>query len=186
MNKRRSILTGLVGFAGLSAVKSSVAAPQENKVLFSYRTIVINFNPTNGVGDDIGSVDGVIQGALLQNFQFIPTTLPNVITPDDRALFTDVDGNQILFRYAGTGTFFNGLSDSSPLGTLQAIGGRFVATYTVLQASAKYAFLVGKQFPAKIIATNSANPSTGVFGTVYAEIYASQPEVEHIQHMLDK
>jgi hypothetical protein len=186
MNKRRSILTGLLGFAGLSAVKSSVAAPQENKVLFSYRTLVINFSPTTGIGDDIGSVDGVIQGALLQNFQFIPTSPTSVITPDDRALFTDVDGNQILFRYAGTGTFFQGLSDSaSPLGNLQAIGGHFVATYTVLQASTKYAFLIGRQFPAKIIATNSANPSNGVFGTVYAEIYASQPDIEHIGHLLN-
>jgi hypothetical protein len=208
MNRRRSIFTGLLGFAltgllifgGLSVVKRVGAAPDE--VLFSYRTLVINFNPQTGVGDDIGHADGVIQGDLLQNFQFIPTSPTAVTTPNDRALFTDVDGNQILFKYAGTGTFFQGLSDTTTalgpppnttLGNLQGIGGYFLVDYTVLQASPKYAFLIGRVFPAKIVATNSAYPSPvpcgtpttggcGVYGSAYGEIYA--PDVQHIKHML--
>ena len=198
MNKRRSILTGLLGlaltclliFAGLSVVKSAGAASQQSTVLFSYRTSVIDFNTATGVGTDIGHMDGVIHGDLLQNFQFIPTSPTTVTTPNDRALFTDVDGSQILFKYAGTGTFFQGLSDPtmsqgpSPtiLGNLQAIGGYFLADYTVLQASPKYAFLIGRVFPAKIAATNAAYPSNGVFGSSYGEIYA--PDVPQIRHKI--
>ena len=202
MNKRRSILTGLLGlaltclliFAGLSVVKSAGAASQQSTVLFSYRTSVIDFNTATGVGTDIGHMDGVIHGDLLQNFQFIPTsqTPPiTVATPNDRALFTDVDGNQILFKYAGTGTFFNGLSDPSAvslggsniiLGNVQGVGGTFLIDYTVLQASPKYAFLIGRVFPAKIAATNAAYPSNGVFGSSYGEIYA--PDVPQIRHKI--
>ena len=201
MNKRSIFIgllgAGLLGFAGLSVVKSAGAASKHSTVLFSYRTAVIDFNPQTGVGTDIGHMDGVIHGDLLQNFQFIPTsqTPPiTVATPNDRALFTDVDGNQILFKYAGTGTFFQGLSDPSAvalgpapntiLGNLQAVGGYFLADYTVLQASPKYAFLIGRIFPAKIVATNSAYPSNGVFGSAYGEIYALHSDIEDIKHML--
>jgi hypothetical protein len=207
MKIRRSILIGLLSlaglliFAGLSAVKSAGAAPKHSIVLFSYKTTVIDFNLQNGVGTDIGHMDGVIHGDLLQNFQFIPQTQTppiTVATPNDRALFTDVDGNQILFKYAGTGTFFQGLSDNTPslvpppppvipsvnLGNLQAVGGYFLVDYTVLQASPKYAFLIGRVFPAKIVATNSAYPSNGAFGSAYGEIYATQSDIQHIKHML--
>jgi hypothetical protein len=212
MNRRRIFtgllgfaLTGLLIFAGLSVVKSAGAAQDE--VLFTFRTSVINFNQNTGVGNETGHADGVLQGDYISNFQFIPTssTPPiTVMTPNDRALFTDVDGNQILFKYAGTGTFFNGLSDpttslgpapNTVLGNVQGIGGYFLIDYTVLQASPKYQFLIGRVFPAKITATNSAYPSptpcvpTGtpgtpcaVFGSSYGEIYA--PDVNQIKHKL--
>jgi hypothetical protein len=198
MNKRRAIIKGVLGFAiagllifvGLSVVKSASAAPDD--ILFTFRTSVINFNLQTGVGNETGHVDGVLQGDYISNFQFIFTSQTTVATPNDRALFTDVDGNQILFKYAGTGTFFNGLSDNTPslpnppgavnLGNVQAVGGYFLIDYTVLQASPKYAFLVGRIFPAKIAASNSAYPSNGVFGSSYGEIYA--PDVPQIRHKI--
>ena len=197
MNKRRSIIKGLLAFAiagllifvGLSVVRSAGAAPDD--ILFTFRTSVINFNLQTGVGNETGHADGVLQGDYISNFQFIPNPLPFVITPNDRALFTDADGNQILFKYAGTGTFFNGLSDPSAvslggsniiLGNVQGVGGTFLIDYTVLQASPKYAFLIGRVFPAKIAATNAAYPSSGVFGSSYGEIYA--PDVPQIRHKI--
>ena len=116
----------------------------------------------------------MLKGTLLQNFQFIFTSPTTVQTPSDRGLFTDLDGDQILFKYAGTGTFITPLSDpSSPFGNLMNVGGPFKVTYTVLNATGKYKFMIGMAFPGKIVATNAVNSSPGVLGSVYAEIYSN-------------
>lgn len=175
MNRRRSIVTGLFGLAGLSSAKDAAADDdrRESQLLFSYRTFVINFNIQTGVGDDIGTVEGVLAGTILQNFLFVFTSPTTVVTTSDRALFTDLDGDQIVFKYAGTGNFIAPLSDpSSPLGNLMSVGGPFQVTYSVLSTSGKYKFLAGRQFPARLVATNAVNSSAGVLGSVYGEIYA--------------
>jgi len=189
MNGRRSILTGLLGFAGLSTARNASANEGEglgqgdSQLLFSYRTLVINFNLSNGIGSDIGTTDGVLKGTLLQNFQFLFTSATTVQTPSDRALFTDLDGDQIIFKYAGTGTFIAPLSDpNSPLGNLMNVGGPFHVTYTVLNASGKYTFLIGQAFPGRIVASNAVSSSPGVLGSVYAEIYSN--DLKSIQRQL--
>jgi hypothetical protein len=58
-----------------------------------------------------------------------------------------------------------------------SVGGPFKITYTVLNASGKYKFLIGQQFPGKIVATNAVNASPGVLGSVYAEIYSNNASV---------
>src|SRR5215831_9008618 len=125
MTRRRSILSGLLGFAGLGAAQTAVAQEDDQKgsqLLFSYRNIVINFSLSTGIGTDIGTTDGVLKGTLLQNFQFLFTSPTTVTTPSDRGLFTDIDGDQIVFKYAGNGNFISPLSDSSsPLGNLMNV-----------------------------------------------------------------
>jgi len=175
MNRRRSIVTGLLGLAGLSSARNAPADEDgpESQLFFAYRNLVINFNLQTGVGDDLGTVEGVLAGTIIQNFQFTFTSPTTVVTTSDRALFTDLDGDQIVFKYAGSGNFIAPLSDSSsPLGNLMSVGGPFQVTYTVLSASGKYKFLVGRQFPARLVATNAVSSSAGVLGSVYGEIYA--------------
>jgi hypothetical protein len=187
MNRRRSILTGLLGFAGLASAKSDAENEHDggSELFFSYRNLVINFSLSTGIGSDVGTVDGIIKGTILQNFQFLFTSPTTVQTPSDRGLFTDLDGDQILFKYAGTGTFIVPLSDpSSPLGNVMNVGGPFKVTYTVLSASGKYKFLVGKAFPGKIVATNAVSSSPGVLGSVYAEIYTT--DAKSIERALNK
>lgn len=195
MNRRRSIVTGLAGLAGLSAVGNAAAdndkandngnGNDSQQLFFSYRNLVINFNIQTGAGTDIGTVDGIIAGTILQNFVFTFTSPTTVTTTSDRGLFTDLDGDQILFKYAGNGNFIAPLTDaSSPLGNLMSVGGPFTITYTALSATGKYKFLIGKQFPGKIIATNAVNSSPGVLGSVYAEIYASGSDAREIKKAL--
>jgi len=191
MNKRRSILTGLLSFASSSLVKKATADGGGGKLqlFFAYRNVVINFDLNTGVGNDLGTVEGVLSGAIVQNFQFIPVSPPTVPpttqTPNNRALFTDLDGDQILFKYAGNGTFIFPLSDpGAPLGNLMSVGGPIRVTYTVLSASGKYTFLIGRQFPAKLVASNAVNISNGVFGSVYGEIYAD--DVHSIEKALNR
>lgn len=181
MNNRRRILAGLLGWTGLSAVAK--AAPSEAnpdvvvidtglQIFFIQNDLVIAFNQNTGVGGQIGNVLGAIGGTSITNFQFVPKS-QTAITFDNRCLITDTDGDQILFRVLGTGQFITPLVDTtSTLGTLQAIGGPLVATYIALQGSGKYAFLVGREFPCKMAATNAANPSSGALGNVYVEVYS--------------
>ena len=181
MNNRRRILAGLLGWTGLSAV--SKAAPAEAKpdavvidsglqLFFVQNDTVIAFNGATGAGQQVGNVLGVLGGTSITNFQFIPLS-QTAIKFDNRCLITDTDGDQILFRVVGTGEFIVPLTDTTtPLGTLMSIGGPLVATYICLQGSGKYAFLVGREFPCKMAATNSASPSAGVLGNVYVEVYS--------------
>lgn len=180
MQPRRSILAGLLSLGGLNAAaKVASAAEQPEQVyqggialFFAQRDTVIAFNGNTGAGTQVGTVEGSITGTSITNFQFIPQS-QTTIKFDNRALITDTDGDQVLFRVVGTGRFITPLADTSnPLGSLMSLGGPLVATYITLQGSGKYAFLVGRQFPCKMAATNSVIGSNGVLGNVYAEIYS--------------
>ncbi len=183
MQKRRSILRGLLGLGGLSAVAKASGeeelAPQAAfgsglQLFFAFRDTVINFNGSNGIGNHIGTVEGAITGTSITNFQFLPTS-QTTISYDNRCLITDLDGDQIVFQVVGTGRFLAPpLSDPNQktLGNLMTLGGPLVATMTALSASGKYAFLVGRKFPCKMAASNAFNPSNGVLGNVYGEVYS--------------
>jgi hypothetical protein len=188
MNKRRSILKSFLALAGASSVTKAVAGEQAGEartartgpggepILYTARTMVVRFSPTTPpgttitfAGDDFGWTDGAIKGALIQSFTVtVNPTTGAAATGPDHALFTDLDRDQISFEYEGTGTFL----PPSNLNKLMAAGGSLAVTYTVLDASGKYQFLIGRKFPAAVVATNAANPSSGVMGPTYTEVYA--------------
>jgi hypothetical protein len=180
METRRSILGGLLGLVGLSAIAKAAGDESQAvynsglQLFFAFRDTVINFSPTSGLGDHIGTVEGAITGTSITNFQFIPTS-QTTIEFDNRCLISDLDGDQIIFQVVGSGRFLAppiSDPDNTALGNLMGIGGPLVATFTVIKASGKYAFLIGRKFPGKMIASNAINPSNGVLGNVYGEVYS--------------
>ena len=183
MEKRRNILKSLLGIAGFGAVANAAvpenaAAPQARfngglQLFFAFRDTVINFNPSTGIGDHIGTVEGVITGTSMTNFQFVPTS-QTTIKYDNRCLISDLEGDQILFQVVGTGSVIVSppVDATTPLGSLMAFGGPLEATFTVLKATGKYLFLIGRKFPGKMMASNTVSVSPGVIGNVYGEVYS--------------
>lgn len=180
MQKRRSLLAGILGLGGLRAVAKAADNHDDAvfnsglQLFFAQRDTVINFDGSSGIGNHIGTVEGAITGTSIVNFQFIPTS-QTTIKYDNRALITDIDGDQIVFQVVGTGRFVvPPLSDpnNTLLGNLMSLGGPLVATYTALNATGKYAFLVGRKFPCKMAASNAVKFSNGVLGNVYVEVYS--------------
>jgi hypothetical protein len=179
MEKRRNLLKSLLGLAGFStAANARVSEPDAVfnsglELFFAFRDTVINFNNSTGVGDHCGTVEGAITGSSITNFQFIPTS-QNTIKFDNRCMISDLDGDQIIFQVVGTGKFIipPPTDASSPLGNLMSLGGPLVATFIVTVATGKYVFLTGRKFPCKMMASNVTNPSTGLLGNVYGEVYS--------------
>lgn len=181
MANRRSILAGLLGFGGLSAVAKAAGDRPDAvfigglQLFFAMRDTVANFSATTGVGSQMGTVEGTITGTSITNFQFVPTS-QTTIKFDNRCLVSDTDGDSIIFDVTGTGSFLipPPSDPNNALGSLMALGGPLVATYTAIIATGKYAFLVGEKFPAKMMASNAVNGSAGVLGNVYCEVYSNQ------------
>jgi hypothetical protein len=181
MEKRRTLLKGLLGLAGLGTVAKAATAVNDPQAVFNsglelffaFRDTVINFNNSTGVGDHCGTVEGAITGTSITNFQFIPTS-QTTIKFDNRCLISDLEGDQIIFQVVGTGSFIvpPPTDSSSTLGNLMSLGGPLVATFIVTVATGKYLFLVGRKFPCKMMASNVTNPSTGLLGNVYGEVYS--------------
>src|SRR5437764_12392582 len=124
MQKRRNMLKTLLGLGGLSAVAAKAGEPKSAlsnasgpTLIFTQRDTVVDFSPGTGIGLQVGTVDGRIVGTSVVNFQFTPVS-QSEITFDNRAIITDLDGDQIIFRNVGNGKFLiPPLSDStSPLG----------------------------------------------------------------------
>ena len=179
MANRRSILAGLLGFGGVSALAKAAETPDAVfssglELFFAQRDAVTSFNASNGLGTQVGTTEGVITGTSITNFQFIPTSQTS-IKFDNRTLITDTDGDSIIFDVNGTGQFLipPPSDPNNPLGNLLALGGPLVATYTALIATGKYAFLVGEKFPAKFAAENAVGGSSGLLGTVYVEVFVN-------------
>jgi hypothetical protein len=178
MQKRRSILAGLFGVVGAGKVAQAAggASDLERKIFeiplfFTQRDTVVDFQPNTGLGLQVGTVEGLISGTSVVNFQFIPISQTE-INFDNRALITDLDGDQIIFKNVGSGRFIvPPLSDpSSPLGNLMGIGGPLTGSYECIRASGKFSFLLGRKFPYRSVASNPARP--GFPGQVYVEVYS--------------
>jgi hypothetical protein len=190
MEKRRSVLKGLLGLAGLSTVATAASTvPRATfnsgpQLFFAFRDTVINFNNTTGVGDHCGTVEGEITGTSITNFQFIPTS-PTTIKFDNRCMISDIDGDQVIFQVVGTGSFIAPppTDSSSVLGNLMSLGGPLVATFAVTVATGKYLFLTGRKFPGKMMASNVTSPSTGVLGNVYGEVYSDSVSVSYLRSL---
>ncbi len=178
MQKRRNILAGLFGVLGASKAVNAAAAESslerqifEIPLIFTQRDTVVDFSPSTGLGLQVGTVQGLIAGTSIVNFQFTPVSQTE-INFDNRALITDLDGDQIIFKNVGNGRFLvPPLSDpGSPLGNLMGIGGPLVGTYDCVQASGKFRFLLGRKFPYRSVASNPAR--NGFPGQVYVEVYS--------------
>ena len=175
MTQRRKFLGAALGFLGLAKMKATAATTANQAggrpdVLFVQRDTVIAFDPTTGLGTQVGTTDGEILGTSIMNFQFIPLSQTD-IRFDNRTLITDLDGDQILFRYTGNGRFITPLGDTSVVGKIMGIGGPLGGTYECIQASGKWGFLVGRKFGTRSAATNPAAPGPGC---VYVEVYKDQ------------
>jgi hypothetical protein len=180
MSNRRNVLAGLLGLGGLSAIgraedREEAVFNSGLQLFFAQRDTVINFDASTGIGNHIGTVEGAITGTSIVHFQFIPTS-QTTIKYDNRAMITDLDGDQIIFQVVGTGRFIipPPVDTTSPLGNLLALGGPLVATYTAIVTTGKYVFLQGRKFPCKMAATNTTKPSAAgaVLGNVYVEVYS--------------
>jgi hypothetical protein len=145
------------------------------KLLFVQQDQVTAF-PPDGSGLREGTVRGAITGTSVTNFQFIPTG-PTEFFSDELSLFTDVDGDQILFHVKIDGRFVTPLTgdpvaDFPGRENLSLIAGIFSGVYEAVKATGKYQALLGRKFPAKGIATTPArNPA---IGASYMEIYSDQ------------
>lgn len=180
MANRRNILKGLLGFGGAAAIgKAAELRPDAVfssglQLFFAMRDTVINFNGATGVGNQLGTTEGVITGTSITNFQFIPTS-QTTIKYDNRCVVSDLDGDSIIFDVNGTGQFLVPPPtdvDNPLLGNLIALGGPLRATYTAIIATGKYAFILGRKFPGKMMAVNAVQNSAGVLGQVYTEVYS--------------
>ena len=180
MQKRRNMLAGMLGVAGLTSASASAAGNNQDAdpvkaarrlpLFFTQRDTVVDFQPGTGLGLQVGTVEGLIAGTSIVNFQFTPLSQTE-IKFDNRVLITDLDGDQVIFKNVGNGRFLiPPLTDtSSPLGNLMGIGGPLVGSYECLQATGKFLFLVGRKFAYRSVASNPARP--GFPGQVYVEVY---------------
>jgi hypothetical protein len=141
-------------------------APQ---ILFIHQDMVTDFPPT-GDGVRTGTMRGVLSGTATTNFQFLAVPPPE-FAADDLTLFTDVEGDQIVFRVQVQGRFLVHLEgpEADPRKTINLFGGPYTGIYEVIEATGKYRYLIGRKLPCKGVGTTPAkNPA---LGSVYAEIY---------------
>jgi hypothetical protein len=181
----------------LAMVFAAPAFAQNSKILFTQRDRIVTFDLTppvaieqplgGAVGAQVGTAAGALNGTTVVNFKFTFTSNPFVrpltYSFDNRVGITDVDGDQIIFRNVGTGTFNLPLLDPSLSGNPgdspfqvfgNGTGGPSTGTYEVLATSGKYvtAYPVGTTFPYRAVLFNPATPPTppGTTGTSYVEV----------------
>jgi hypothetical protein len=191
----------LIGFSGSRPVQAGDLF-QKPQVLFMQQDRVVTFELTppngdqplgGGVGAQVGTATGAINGTSVVNFKFTFTSNPFVrpltFNFDNRVGITDVDGDQIIFQNVGTGRFNAPLIDptlpvaptlvapyqvfGSPIAP--ATGGPLTGTYRVVATSGKYIaqYPLGQVFQYKAISFNPATPPTapGTTGSSYVEVY---------------
>lgn len=144
--------------------------PTGTPLLFTQRDNVLSFN-ANGTGVRVGTCTGLLNGQITTNFNFAATP-PPAFSATDYALFSDFDGDQIVFTTTQSGRFLFSLAPDSPAPPVGGVGGPYTGVYTVTKASGKYAALVGRKFPCRGIAMNPAAP--GLSGTVLVEVYSDR------------
>jgi hypothetical protein len=162
------------------------AMPQDgnpNNILFILRDKITRFDIPGGLGLQVGTATGKINGASITVFKFDFSAFP-AFTVNNRAGITDIDGDQIIFKVVGSGQFGLPLVDPTipgdttapPTQVLGGIGGPVSGTYEVVAASGKYAkaFHLGQKFPFKAVSynPNPASVGTDPFGTTYVEVYS--------------
>ena len=177
-------LVVVLGGALTTARAQGKSGKKPNNILFIQQDKVVKFDPVTGLGAQVGTATGEINGVSIVNFAFTITTFPN-FTFNNRAGITDIDGDQIIFRNVGTGRFIiPGLADPTLGGNPGVIpyqvfgngfGGPFTGTYEVVATSGKFVskYPIGTKFPYRAVAMNPSTPPSapGETGAVYVEIF---------------
>jgi len=153
--------------------------PRPPKVLFIHQDAVPSF-PATGDGVHLGTVRGWLNGISVTNFQFIPDAPPNFHSYEF-CLFMDLEGDQIMFVINWLGRIIEPLR--APASTINknrdmfTLTGVFTGTYEVTDATGKYRGLIGKKYPCRGMAGNSAKSTLQPFGASYTEVYEDTPSV---------
>lgn len=177
----------LIGLSG----PSSISADKKPRVIFTQQDKVVAFDLATGLGSQVGTATGDINGADIVNFQFTPTTLPN-FSFDNRVGITDTDGDQIIFKNLGTGRFIfsasalpdptlGGNPGSAPYQVFgNGLGGLMTGTYEVVATSGKYAadYYIGRTFAYRAVLYNPSTPASpaGTTGSVYVEVFQDKDQ----------
>jgi hypothetical protein len=173
----------LIGLSNAASAKPGKPPKPVKHVMFIQQDKIVSFDPATGIGAETGTATGDITGTTTENFQFTITSFP-AFTFNSRVGITDTDGDQIIFKNVGTGTFLvpalqdptlGGNPGSAPFQVFgNGLGGPLVGTYEVLATSGKYvtSFPIGTTFPSKAVLYNPSSPPTtaGTTGSVYVEV----------------
>ena len=179
---RFALLAVSVGLLPRLAMSEQPATKGPNKVLFILQDKITRFDIPGGLGLQVGTAMGQINGVSLTTFRYNFSNLP-AVTFNNRTGITDTDGDQIIFKVVGTGRFVTPLVDPTipaepsapPTQVLGGTGGPISGTYEVVAASGKYStsFSIGETFSFKGTSynPNPASAGTDFFGAVYIEVY---------------
>jgi len=191
-----ALVLGLTVAASTPAYGQPGGLFQKPHVLFMQQDRVVTFDLTpptadaplgGGIGAQVGTATGAINGTTVVNFKFTftsnPFARPLSFNFDNRVGITDTDGDQIIFKNIGTGRFNAPLLDPTDGGNPGAppfqvfgngAGGPLTGTYEVVATSGKYVsqYPIGKVFPYRAISFNPATPPTppGTTGSSYVEV----------------
>ncbi len=121
-----------------------------------------------GKGRQTGTATGMVSGTTAVDFQLTPTGAPDgdalPVAIESTVIITDLDGDQLFFDNAGTGTFHLGI----PGFDFRGSGGPLRGTYVLTGGTGKYEeWPVGSEYQYRAVLTN---PPAGGLGTVYVEI----------------
>lgn len=159
-------------------------ANEPRNILFILQDKVTRFDIPGGLGLQVGTATGKINGVSITTFQFDFSTFP-AFSFNNRLGITDTDGDQIIFKVRGTGGFVAPLVDPTIPGdttapqsqVLGGLGGPVSGTYEVIATSGKYskAYKNGDKFPFKAIGYNP-NPASiaaggDPSGFTYVEVF---------------
>jgi hypothetical protein len=136
-------------------------------LLLREQAAVQAFDVVTGAGRQVGTVTGQISGTSVSTFGFAVTGPPAVdalsISYSGQLTITDLDGDQIAFANAGTGTFHLGV----PGAGFQGTGGPIAGTSTVTTGTGKYLTWVGNTYDYHSVWTE---PASGGLGNAYSEL----------------
>ncbi|MGH9786324.1 MAG: hypothetical protein ACRD88_19320 [Terriglobia bacterium] len=164
----------------------NASARHRRNILFILQDKVIKFDFPSGLGVQVGTATGKINGVSITNFDFDINFGTGEFTFNNWAGITDPDGDQIIFNVIGAGKFVVVplVAPGDPLPVLSTPGaprgGPVSGTYEVKAASGKYSgkFTIGEKFPFRAVGYNPnpaavTSPSDLALGAVYVEVYSN-------------
>lgn len=179
---RFALFAVCVGLLPRLALSEQPSTKDSNKVLFILQDKITRFDIPGGLGLQVGTAMGQINGVSLTTFRYDFSNFPR-FTFNNRTGITDTDGDQIIFKVVGSGRFVLPLVDPTtpgdtsapPAQVLGGTGGPISGTYEVVAVSGKYAtsVAIGETFSFKgtIYNPNPASVGTDPLGAVYIEVY---------------
>jgi hypothetical protein len=180
---RFALLAIFAGFLPHVVKSQGNSTKDPNNILFILQDKVTRFDVPGGVGLQVGTAMGKINGVSITTFKYDFSAFPS-FSVNKRTGISDTDGDQIIFKVIGSGQFLLPLVDPTvpgdsaapPTQVLGGTGGPFSGTYEVVATSGKYSktFSLGQKFPFKAVGYNPSPASAGTdfFGAVYVEVFA--------------